>query len=430
MLSEQARQSLQQFVDRSDKEYALYFVGRHDVIAGIEKTVEQMQQLIAGRNVTELIESAAILSDQRTWLVQGAPGAGKTALQSHLRQMWEKRPDGPITIGLAPGELEDETALEQKIAYIIRKQYEVPADRFWKAALASALKSLGSSLGFKMRQTKRRGTLINLWQLFDHGWFNFILERLPAKFNAKPRQLRPIVFMIDEIQSLQPPSEKLLMQLHLGQTGLPIVMVLAGLAWSESRLSKAGISRFSHGHVQTLAPLTKAEAAEAVHRLLQEHDIEGYQDADIVVKIAVWSNGWPQHLHNYMRALAAELLRTDGDLPQVDEVRVHEMGDADRKDYYTRRLNHSKISVCKNLLADVAEMIGEHGVDESELLYLLRDRSWDKRSYPTDTMPQSMKPQEFIDEMIKNGMTHKVDSYITIPIPSFRQHLVDRRLNR
>ena len=121
MLSEENRQSLERISRRTDKAHALYFVGRRDIIAGIEDTVRDIQELIGDKSPTDIAESRINLSDQLTWLVQGAPGAGKTALHSHFELTWAGQIDKPIAIRMDASELSDETSLTELIANRIRK---------------------------------------------------------------------------------------------------------------------------------------------------------------------------------------------------------------------------------------------------------------------------------------------------------------------
>ncbi len=427
MLNEEQILSLRKVQNRTDKEHALYFVGRQDIIAGIENTVAELQESITGRTAAEPFAADVTLSDQRTWLVQGAPGAGKTALQTHLRQVWGKRENGPIAMQMSIRDLKDESVLTQKIADRISHRGAALLTQVRNLELAGRLTLEGGEIGVKTDKAKQSETLCldDLWRLYDRGLWARIRSHLSDQFRPVASALRPVVLLFDEIQKLHPQGEELLLHLHLGAHGLPMVAMLAGLAWSEARLADAGISRFSRGHVRTLSPLTETEAADAVHCLLREHGIKG---PDIAGKIARWSNGWPQHLQNYIGVLAGEVADRKGDLTQLDETRIRREGDLARKIYYQERLTDSRITACENLLAEVAEMIGEGGTKESTLLSLLDDRSWDVKLHPADKMPQDMKPREFIDEMIKSGIIHRESRHIMIPIPSFRQYLIDGRM--
>ncbi len=431
MLNEEQIRSLRKIENRTDKEHALYFVGRQDIITGIENTVAELQESIAGRTAAELFAADVPLSDQRTWLVQGAPGAGKTALQTHLRQIWGQRENGPIAIQVSIRDLKDESVLTQKIADRISHRGAALLTQVRNLELAGRLTLEGGEIGVKTDKAKQSETLRlgDLWRLYDRGLWARIRSHLSDQYRSEASALRPVVLLFDEIQKLHPQGEELLLDLHLGSHGLPMVAVLAGLAWSRARLKEAGLSRFSYGHVRTLAPLAEPEAADAVHCLLQDHHIKGYQDVDIAGKIARWSNGWPQHLQNYISALAGEVADRKGDLTQLDEARIRREGDLARKSYYQERLTDSRITACENLLADVAVMIGPNGTSESKLLKLLRQRTWDEEREPADLMPEDMKSREFIDELIRSGIIHRENRRIMIPIPSFRQYLIDGRMN-
>ncbi len=419
------------FSKRTDKQPAPYFVGRRDVIAGIEDTVDKMRQLIASREVVDKVDIPTNLSTEFTWLVRGAPGAGKSSLQHHLQQRWTKRANSPISILLEPTILDDEDELTKVIANAIRSDGAADLGRIQTLELAGGLKIPGIGVSVKNTETRSLDslTLRDLWRLYDRSVVDYIRRHLSMNYRHEISELRPVVLLIDEIQSLTVQGEKLLSRIHLGRHGLPIMAVLAGLAWSRSRLKDAGISRMSSGHVRTLGPLTEAEATGAVHLLLEDYEIEGFRDAVVARKIALWSDGWPQHLHNYMCVLAAELVNRKGDLAAVDENRIREAGDRVRKDYYMERLDDSPITACINLLADTAELIGSDGCDESVILGLLRRRPWHDERDPADSMPQDMKPQAFIGEMIRAGIIHREKRRITIPIPSFRQYLIDSSLS-
>ena len=84
---------------------------------------------------------------------------------------------------------------------------------------------------------------------------------------------------------------------------------------------------------------------------------------------------------------------------------------------------------CFNLLADVAETIGRDGCTENIILAMLREHRWDNERDPAEIMPENMTPREFIDEMSQSGIVHSESRRIIIPIPSFRQYLINGRLD-
>ncbi len=56
---------------------------------------------------------------------------------------------------------------------------------------------------------------------------------------------------------------------------------------------------------------------------------------------------------------------------------------------------------------------------------MLEDRWWVKGKF-LKTMPKGMEPMAFIEAMVVAGMVHRVGTTLTIPIPSFRQYLIDQ----
>ena len=91
-------------------------------------------------------------------------------------------------------------------------------------------------------------------------------------------------------------------------------------------------------HVQTLALLQPEEAAESVNLMLRAYHVSGKETEDIASWIAGMSDGWPQHLRHYMRALAGSLAANQGNLSEVNQHWIKAEGDAKRQAYYLDRL--------------------------------------------------------------------------------------------
>ncbi len=159
--------------------------------------------------------------------------------------------------------------------------------------------------------------------------------------------------------------------------------------------------------------------------MLDGYRIKGRDKPDIPDKIGEWSNDWPQHLFHYMAGLATQL-KNNLDLASVNEPAVRSFGDRCRVQDYTDRLNNSPIIDCTQLLADVARIIGKNGYTRLKLMSFLRERLWETDPDSESVMLEDMEPIEFIEAMVVAGMVHRLDTTSTIPIPSFRQHLIER----
>ncbi len=335
-----------------------------------------------------------------------------------------------MVVEIEPKDLNDESLVTRTITDCIIPEYG--------AEILNTVRTVEGRLGFswfvkgegKATDSEQSSRLVlqDLARLYSKKAVA-VSKRFLKGCSQRHLKLRPIVVTIDEVQVFKSEEVALLFKLHNGKHGLPILAVFAGLAYSQSRLAEERISRFAmsngRSHVQTLNPLEAGEGAEAVRAMLDGYRIKGRANSELPDKIGEWSNNWPQHLFHYMAGLAHQLKENNFDLARVDESAVRSFGDGCRMQYYRDRLDNSPIFYCKRLLAKVARLIGPDGCKRGEVFKMLSQRRWAKGQYLT-TMPEGMKPMEFMDAMIIAGMMHRVDATLTIPIPSFRQYLIDR----
>ena len=115
--------------------------------------------------------------------------------------------------------------------------------------------------------------------------------------------------------------------------------------------------------------------------MLNGYEIKGRNESELPEKIEACSGGWPQHLEYYMVALAQQLSDNGYDLSRVDVSAV--------------------------------------------LLNMLCYREWEDGQHHS-TMPEGMSEEEFLQAMIVAGVVYRDFTTITIPIPSFRQYLIDQ----
>ena len=419
-----------EYKNRNDKEKAIFFVGRETIAAGIKSTVASIERRIKTETLDTEIQSGMVLSSQETWLIQGAPGAGKSALLSHLESGWRARDDGPVTVRIAPNNLRNENSVTREIADRIIPNKGAKILNTVRSVEASAGINLGITTGGKVTANEQSTSLElrDLAQLYSSD-IATVFKLLLEGESPKHPKLRPIVVMIDEVQFFEPEDVPVLRKLHTGEHGLPILALLFGLAYSESMLAAEKISRFAKtgevSHVQTITSLEPGEAAASVRAMLNGYQIKGRHNTDLPEKIDSWSDGWPQFLEHYMIALTKQLNANDLDLAKIDESVVRSFGDANRAEYYRDRLQNSPISPCKVLLKEVVQLIKPDGSEIEEIVNMLSKHRWVEGKL-SSTMPEGMKPMEFIEAMIVSGVVHRLDTILTIPIPSYRQYLIDR----
>ncbi len=115
--------------------------------------------------------------------------------------------------------------------------------------------------------------------------------------NLKPREQweRPVCLLVDEIQTVTKDHGKCLRQLHLGEHGLLIVTVCAGLADSAEKLREAMSPHFTTGNLSTLGSLTPEEVQSCVKQMFDRCRVNytSEQLKQFAGEIAERSEGWP-----------------------------------------------------------------------------------------------------------------------------------------
>ncbi len=284
------------FTRLNDRDEAWFFSGRGAEIDEIERlcteALDRARQGQAARSATRLF--------------QGAPGAGKTALLTALQQRWDERarnarvhdpigsPAGiPLVVELELGDFASEEVVVRCLLDEVAPEVEMEARE-------TRLREVSAEAGFSgIRGGGKTGVMIAPRELS----LRELARVLP------PRDwTRPVCLMVDEIQNVGSEAKNLLVTLHKGNHGLPIVPLYAGLGSSLDVLATHGLSRLGVTAVHDIGALAPEEAQGAVRMMFERYrvDLEGV-DHDWPSELASLSECWPQHLHNAMRALAEGL---------------------------------------------------------------------------------------------------------------------------
>ena len=369
------------FSEPSDRERAAFFVGRAGEIEDIERALARaLRHAQAGQR-----------SAGATRLIQGAPGAGKSALLAHLEEKWTQA--GPRAPHVLPVYLEDLTEPD----CIAR-------------TIAACLDPCRAQL-FPPTET-RSGSV-------GASGFSALIQMFPPD-----RWERPLCLLVDEVQNLESGQAGVIRRLHEGVGGLPIVPVLAGLANSPHVLAKRGISRLSVGTVHMLGRLEPGQSAESVKMMLERFRVEAaeVEAARWVALLEELSDRWPQHLRNGMRALANGLLASGGVLASVDEKAVLAGAEERRLDSYRARRSPEMLA-SGLLLAAVMEAVPEDGLGYVETLRVIEESAGAASGW---RLPAGMGPEEYLDHLVHRGaLQDDGTGRLACPIPSFRRFLVE-----
>ena len=393
---------IKKYAEVGDRVSPPVFVGRREEIGIVERNCRAVVDLSKQGKKT----AGALV------VFRGAPGAGKTALLSHLEETWNGNPERPYVLELNLEDLENTAALAGKII----QEVEPAAEKMFRTRIVNNISVSGGIAG-----------------VFTAGG-EAVEELAPPEisFAALPKLFppetwkRPLCLLVDEVQKVTKRHENCLQLLHLGIHGLPIVTVAAGLADSVEKLNEAMSPRLSRGNIHTLGALAPEEVRSCVKQMFDRCRIEYSTDRvdGIAAKIAERSEGWPQHVSDETSALFAGLDKTRGILSAVDSREVDRLADGYRKDSYAMRLSNA-MDTSVLLVGALAQATSASGLPELTVRRMLaskvkpNEEGWD--------LPSGMKPKDFLEHLIHQGVFQPdADKNLSCPIPSFHNWLIDR----
>ena len=359
-----------------DRDATPFFAGRADEI-------DQF-----GRALTELGSQPGEQAVFRIY--QGAPGCGKTALLHHLR---ENHADGVMFVSIQERHLASETALMERV-----RQVAIEQGPIGKRIVARAVRTLGSR--FRVGETAEA-----LSDAIAEG--------------ATDR----IVLYMDEAQSVGPTERPGLAALHRDGIGIPTVCLFTGLGHTADRFRQIeGLSRLATNAIVNMGAMAEDECAESTKKMLDTIGTNGDREnaGQVVAKLSL---GWPQHLKGAQTALCRELLRTNGDLGEVDYGRVESESDRNRYDYYNARLSGSVLGVHRPFTAAVVATVQrQQPVDPGDLIGLCENQL--AGSQPAYPGLKSATPEEFANALIERGvLSPRSDERYDVAIPSMTEWL-------
>ena len=386
-----------------DKKAAAVFVGRQDIIQAIETNCRgAMRSVGNGENASG-----------ETFLVQGAPGAGKSALLAHLVQRWDGKEGCPMVMEMRDALLKDPSATALEIA---KKIDPDKAERFRQRIVSSG------STSVRMPGIAEGGVSTSREMEGEEATFEVLASLKPPK-NWK----QPLCILVDEIQDVGEEHKACLKALQLGTHKLPIIPIYAGLADSEEKLRQAASPRLRTGNTRTLSALAPEEVHSCVKQMLDRCRIDYTPDQleRLAVGIAERSEGWPQHVRTETAALFRGLHQADCDLRSVDFDAVEKQAADYRKDSYQIRRS-PEMKTCRSLVAAVMSAVPEVGMNKDEIIDAI------ERIARTDAgtswcLPEGMNADMFLKHLVHQGaLQPNRDRKWFCPIPSLRTWLIDR----
>jgi len=428
---------LEKFISIDEKSHTLFYAGRERLIQRIVQSAYR-----AAEQVDEQGKAKGV-----TWLLHGAPGAGKTALMEEVGR-------NPRTRNIPNAPTDEEwkrnkpllVALDQENLNLGEsKLVEVILDRVTETAEARE----------HFRTVREQG---GTFAVGNGGFVSWSGRRktvtLPpdATLTALKNLIeeisdRPLILTIDEIQDVSSKAASVLGQLHSGNHSMRILPVCGGLSNSRNvlenllrqeggRSESGGLTRIAAERSIQLGRLEEGEARQAVERMLTECRIRNWQGSDIPGMLAHNTEGWPQHLHNGMRALASMLVRCKGDFSKISREELERQEEKMRQDsHLNRKTDQMKDSFV--YVARVMHAVTRSRMNRGELAVEMRKISEAGRD-ESERLPEGISATRFLtDHLMRKGAlqeertavnagteAERTEDVFGSPIPCFAAHLI------
>ncbi len=356
----------------ADRGKAKYFHGRNQILDNFDRLVKDSMDTQTGS----------------TFLIQGAPGAGKTALLDVISKRAEEK--------------------KWKVAKVSIEDLYTPA---------SMAQSLGKSYTIDHEQAAKVGV-----KFIEGGYVRSVAGHATPKEilrNLAPKE--GLILVLDEAQYLinlkKTPTEQTrardtLDVIHNGDVGRSVILLGAGLGMSKASFRSLGISRFKGGCFVELGALGK-EAEGRVLRdwLVKEGRAKG-DPAPWIDAIAQKTHGWPQHITAYGDAAAKQIQHERGEMTSAGLAVVQRVGAERREAYYEHRTEGVSGKERCSLARLIQTVPINNGMDRRDIVEFL------SREYG------EVEAKDLFQRAVERGVLHSQKGAYTIPIPSMQTWLI------
>ena len=234
----------------------------------------------------------------------------------------------------------------------------------------------------------------------------------------------PLLLILDEAQNLGGPNQpegndrsvaaNLIKRIHNGDMGRPVILLSAGLGTTLGAFDSLGLSRIGLECDAELGPLSvKSTNAIIEAWLTKDGGAKGYI-APWIDAITEETHGWPQHIAAYVEPAIMHLLENEGQLTSTGLSKVLKSGRAGRAKYYSQRVKKFYIDEVKHMATAISGYPAGNVFDRLHVLASL------------SKIYGHTKAEKIFDAFLERGIIDASGSEgYSISIPSMHTWLVD-----
>ncbi len=322
-----------------------------------------------------------------TFLIQGAPGAGKSALLGECEKLAQSQ--GWKTVEIKPPAFWDPSALRD---FIGLRKFSITG-----GSLQIGPKNIASAA---INVDWSRKTIL---KMLGYG-------------------KQPLLLTLDEAQTLgtgnAPPSDhtgtaiNVLDAIHNGKLNKPVILAAAGLGTTAQAFGSLGISRFEGESFIELDALGKDATRAVLHDWLTKEGGAKGDPEKWIHAIARETHGWPQHIVSYVKPALKQLVTDERAMTTEGLNTVLEAGCVLREAYYEQRAAGLSRKKRHSLAKIIASVPLEDGLDQEDIIASLAQEYGEAEA------------KNLFDRARHKGILYERRGVYAVPIPSMHHWLV------
>ena len=365
--------------DIEDRGPARYFHGREEILGSFMRQLRRAEATNGGTII----------------LVQGPPGAGKTALLEECKKKAHAGGAGAWgVVDIGPSALRSPASLMSAL----NEQYEKEKTATYAIGIPKVAHAEWSAL-----RHPTGDTILSLLRNAAAGGLLLVLDEAQAL-----RHYGAAEIVADDIGHT-------LAHIHNGNVGGSVILLAGGLGNSADALADLDISRFKGGCEINLGRLSP-EAEGAVIRDWLTKDGKAKGDTEPWIQaIAKEAHGWPQHIIAFAQPAARVLRENGGEMTSGGLKEVLEGGRIRKEEYYSARAGRlTNVDIID--IANATRFFSPEGdITEAGLLHRLSLRHTRK------------DPHTLFNHLVHKGIiAEQRKGWYAIPIPSLKDWLVEK----